>query len=642
MFNLSTGYVVDFDIASIILTVMLLFTLFMRRTFPTVAIKQYRRLLFCNIISSVADLISAYTICNPEIVSRPLNYAISIAFLLSHNITGVLFMMYIISAIRKNLGTKPERIMWMSFISIITVLTLTTPFTKAIFYFDSDNIYTHGPLLSVFYIITAISIIYSVFMIVKYRATMSSFQIGTNIAFILLIALSVIFQRMFPNYLIENFIIATACIMMNVALDNPATYFYKSASCYNQSAFNALIGSRLKGKSEFVLVGFEFDDISVIKNRLSEEEYGEMVFEAIRRGQKVAGRRNMFILKDETFVIFHEKESSEKLIDAIEASLKIPFKFTTGNELSAVPHFVLLRFPGEAKTVNDVNIVIQNTLTHIYRKTGEHIIGDSTKLLDDIRREEKVVYVLREAIRNNGMTVLFQPIYNQKEKRFSCAEALVRLRDNPENIYPDEFIPIAEKNGLILDIGEAVLEHVCRFISESDCRDYGIEKINVNLSMLQLVNKTEVERLVEICRRYEISPNSIVFEMTETATEGDGAEAVLQNINMLKKEGFSLSLDDYGTGYSNINNLIKFPIDQVKVDKDLLWSAVKSREYMSVLENVILIIRNFGCNCVVEGVEDDSMEDILTKLKVEYFQGYKYSKPISAISLIKFLKDNNG
>jgi len=641
MFGLSTTYVVAFDVAAIILNSMLLYTIFMRRSYPTVAIKQYKLLLFINLISACSDLVSAYTICNADLVPRTVNYAVNMVYLLSHNITGVVFMLYVIAAIRGNLGTKTERAVWITNVSVISLLTLTTPFTHLLFYHDYNNVYCHGPLFPLLYITTAISLFYSAVLILRHSSIMSSFQIGTDLGFILLILGSVIFQAFFPNCLIENFIIATACIMMNVALDNPAAYFYQSTSCYNQSAFDITIEKKLAGNAEFTLVAFTFDDLSVFRKQHTEKDYEMLIFKSIRRCQKIGGSRRTFILQDNTLVIMQEKGDPEKLINTVEASLSRPFPLSDGGEATVVPHFCLLQFPGEAKTVNDVNLVIQDMLTHIYRQTGRHVIWDSTTLLGDLRREDDVVHAIRKAIRNDGIHVLYQPIFNRKTGTFCCAEALVRLRDEELKSFPDEFIPIAERNGLILDIGEIVLDRVCRFLHESRCEEFGIDHISVNLSMLQLLRRSAVERLVEICRKHEVSPSRIFFEITETAADQSYAENVLENILFLKETGFSLSLDDYGSGYSNMTNIVKFPFDQIKVDKSLLWSAFQNNPSMTVLQSTVKLVHYFGKSCVVEGVEDDEMEALLESLEVDLLQGYKYSKPISAISLLAFVKEKN-
>jgi len=639
--GLTTSYTVEFDIAAILLTIMLLFMLMIRRTYPTTAIRQYMHILICNLISSVADLISAYTIYNPQLVPISVNYGISITFLLFHNVTSVFFMMYVISSIRKNLGTKGERILWITLISFLFLIFTTTPFTKAIFFFDATSTYTHGNFIFLLYIAPVISILYSVFLLIRYRKSMSFFQMVTNFAFILFVIGSIAFQTVFPNCLIENFTIAIACLMMNIALDNPAIYFYKNSTCYNQSAFNATIEKRIRNQAEFALIAFTFDDLSIIKKQASESEYEEVILKTITRSQKVAGRKNVYLLQDETFTVLTEKSIVEKIIEELKDSLTCSCKLTNGKEISVNPHFCVLQFPGAANTVNDVNLVIQDTLNRIYRKTGERVIWDSTKLLNDLRQENEVVHCLRKVIRYDGIMILFQPMLNVKTGKFNRAEVLVRLRDNPLNVFPDQFIPIAESNGLITDIGAAVLEQLCRFMKESGSEEFGIDRLNINLSMLQLLRKSEVERLVDICKRYDVSPKQIVLEVTETATEGEGADMVYENIQYLKQLGFALSLDDYGSGYSNMDNLVRFAFDQIKVDKTLLWSAMKDEKSMAVLENVIKLVQNLGKECVVEGVEDEFMEKILVDLGVDYLQGYKYSKPITDLAFIKYLKDNN-
>ena len=152
-------------------------------------------------------------------------------------------------------------------------------------------------------------------------------------------------------------------------------------------------------------------------------------------------------------------------------------------------------------------------------------------------------------------------------------EALVRLfDDNLGFVPPDEFIPIAEKNGDILVIGEIVLEKVCAFIEEYHPEDYGIKSIHVNLSVVQCMQENIGIRLLNIIDKYKIPHGLIDFEITES-TADNSSENLDKIMDDFNKKGIDFSLDDYGTGYSNQSNLMRYPYSIVKIDKSLVWAC---------------------------------------------------------------------
>ncbi len=160
--------------------------------------------------------------------------------------------------------------------------------------------------------------------------------------------------------------------------------------------------------------------------------------------------------------------------------------------------------------------------------------------------------ILNRAITRQSFEMYYQPIYSIKEKKFVSAEALIRLNDLEHGfISPAVFIPAAESKGLILPIGDFVLESVYRFISELDFERLGLKYIEVNLSVAQCLQKDLPQKIEQLEKKYQVSPDRINFEITETTYENIG-DVIHENLQAITARGYSFSLDDYGTGYSNI------------------------------------------------------------------------------------------
>ena len=304
------------------------------------------------------------------------------------------------------------------------------------------------------------------------------------------------------------------------------------------------------------------------------------------------------------------------------------------------PYICVVNYPDFVATAEDVRDAIEYSLTDIAPKQEGGVVMASTVSLDAKRRESKIIHIMKNAIAEESFEVYYQPIYCVETKSFISAEALLRLKSEEFGfIGPDEFIPLAERTGMIVEIGEIVVHKVCEFLKSNEATKLGIEYVEVNLSVVQCMQDNLAERMISIMRNYSISTNQINFEITETATAND--DALRSNMKQLIDVGSSFSMDDYGTGFSTATYLISLPMDIVKIDKSILWSAMKNEEAFTILNHTVQMLKALKKKIVVEGVETQEMADILTEMGCDYFQGYFYSKPIPPDQFLQFMREKN-
>lgn len=639
-------YNIYFDISAIILSVMLLIIIYSRRAYSTKSAGLYKLLLGINLLSTCADLVSALSLNGSWPLSLSFNYAINIIYLWAHNMTAVAFLLYVIVLARETYGNLPERIFWIGLSAVDTLLLLTTPLTKWIIYFDDDGsgtyVYHHGPLMIIIYASAIVMLLYALLIFIRHGKTLSAFQKTTITTFLFLVIGAIVFQNLYPEILIESFAVTIALMMMNVALDNPEVFFYKSTYCFNHTAFNTTMTRKLKNKEIFHVIAFTFDDLTVFKNKYGDEKYEDMVSDTIGICHRIMGQKSVYYLSDGRFAIDLGTGDIGTAIDRIGDVVGRSIRISPEKTISIIPHFCVVTNPGFVETVNDLNDAINTMLTDTYHKTGQYVIFCTSNLIEMKRREEQTVHVMHQAIRHDGFDVFYQPIFDWRTGKFISVEALARLKKQTNRyIGPDEFIPIAEKNGIILDVGEIVMEKVCKFIHESNLVELGIEYVEVNLSMIQLTQRSSMERLIDICRRYDVDPSMINFEITETVGRNPSEKNMINScISYMLDKGFTFSLDDYGSGYATASYIAEMPFKIVKIDKEILWNAMKDKDFDVVLRNSISLINEFGRECVVEGVETEEMAELLSSLGCDFFQGYLYSKPIRDEELVELLKKN--
>ncbi|NOI82005.1 EAL domain-containing protein [Vibrio tubiashii] len=245
---------------------------------------------------------------------------------------------------------------------------------------------------------------------------------------------------------------------------------------------------------------------------------------------------------------------------------------------------------------------------------------------------------LGNAIRNGDLSVKFQPIVCCKSDKVASFESLVRWRsDTLGEIYPDEFISVAEKKGLISELGYFVFEKACCFINKYQRTHTEEIKVNVNVSVLQLLSQQFPDNVKQITKEFGVNANSIVLELTETIILDDNKDAISQLLR-LKQFGFQLSLDDFGAGYSSLNSFFDLPLSQIKIDKSIAWRSLENPvtfEYLSFITN---LCNAYNIDIVIEGIEDAAMQRVFTDMGAAYLQGYWFSKPLSLASASHYTK----
>ena len=245
--------------------------------------------------------------------------------------------------------------------------------------------------------------------------------------------------------------------------------------------------------------------------------------------------------------------------------------------------------------------------------------------------------IIEDAIRHNRFEMYYQPIYSLKDKTYKCAEALIRLNSEEfGSISPSVFIPAAEKTGRIVHIGDFVIKDVCRFLSQHSPKELGVDYIEVNLSIIQCMQADMAVKIKKYMSEYNIDPNWINFEITETAADG-AYERVLETMNAISAEGVRFSLDDYGSGYSNLHRVMSFPYKVIKIDKSLTDEAADP-EKRRILEEAIKLIKSMGARIVVEGVESKEISDWFEAQGCDFIQGVYYAKPMTEQEYLDFMK----
>jgi diguanylate cyclase (GGDEF)-like protein/PAS domain S-box-containing protein len=245
---------------------------------------------------------------------------------------------------------------------------------------------------------------------------------------------------------------------------------------------------------------------------------------------------------------------------------------------------------------------------------------------------------LRQAVLNQEFIVFFQPKIDTFQGVVTGAEALVRWQQQDGTVVsPADFIPLAEETGLIIPIGEQVLDIACQVLRMLN--DQGLTKfsISVNLSPLQFVQTNLVERILATLAKHGVPASQLELEITETAMMTNLGKTV-ETLNQLVAAGIAISIDDFGTGYSSLSYLKRFPINTLKIDRSFIRDLANDTSDAQLVETIILMAHNLGIDVVAEGVETKEQLDWLKSCGCQQIQGYFYSKPLQVEAFFAYLE----
>ena len=314
-------------------------------------------------------------------------------------------------------------------------------------------------------------------------------------------------------------------------------------------------------------------------------------------------------------------------------------KLNVNNKIITVP--VIISGIMNAQKLGDSGLILEYAeyLEALSAKNGlTEVIQDDYQTMNGFLYNKRVEQYLHKAITEDLFEIYYQPVYSTRKKCFITLEALSRLQ-HPELgwIAPDVFIQIAEKNHMIEQITDLQFSRVCRFLGENRYLMRHLLNVKVNLSSLDLMRNDCSRHFIQIMDAYKIPHNWIQFEITETvATECNaGLRRVAEEFTAA---GIGFCLDDFGSGYANLNTVMRLPFSVIKVDRSLLFDICRDEKRAIFYESVVETFHKMNYHIVSEGVETQEEMEQISSWGVEMIQGYYFSKPLPEKELLELLK----
>jgi len=355
--------------------------------------------------------------------------------------------------------------------------------------------------------------------------------------------------------------------------------------------------------------------------------------------KNVAGPQSIFRLSGKRFALVADsicdyEKIRKGVMDFMEGTLNL--------EGESVPVAGTICGIVNAQEFGDPDTLISyiEYLAALAPKTAERLLVQSDGRTKQVfLKEKEIERYLRTAIEEDLFELYYQPIFSVKMGRYDTLEALSRLRHPALGfIPPDLFIRIAEQNGQIVRIGQMQFGRVCRFVKMHPWLMGKVQNIKFNLSPAELLREGCGRRFLETIREWGLPYSFFQFEITETvATEYSGR--LYEVVKEFETWGIRLSLDDFGSGYANLDTVLKLPFTSVKLDRSLLNDIRKEEKARIFYKNMVAVLQNMGYSVISEGAENKIETELLTSWGVDMIQGYYFSRPLPPDELLKLFSD---
>ncbi len=640
MINWISPFNYDFAIAAIPIQIVLLVFYGFRRNLRIRQSNRFWIIMITNLIMTSADIISCEM--NEIWTEFPLwaMYGINHAYFLGFILRGWALFAYTAESthIYRNHGKLFRTITDLP-ATIAIILILSTPWTSAIYTIAEDG-YHNCALYKTIYFSTYFYITVSILIIIRYWRPLAKRMRAGLLSYNLLLLFGIVIRKQFYHMLVTSYFSILSIIIIFLTSENPDLYREKKTALLNKNAFNIIRQDYWERKKPFHVIVISLQNYEASKTIYGVEQVHEGIEIISDWLKKNYGREFIFYTGSGNFLLLTQKVTSTTMADLVESWDKIGHELQrdNGGMIPLKASFMLLPYFVIREDISLVDDLIRYSVINAYDENQKGNFVYTDDLVQGLKKQKSIEKAIKNGIKEKHFEAYYQPIFSTKLDRVVGAEALARLIDPDIGfISPLDFISVAEKNGDIMEIGRQIFDKVCLFLEKNDPKDMGIEFINVNLSPVQCMNSNLVEEFAEISKKHGIPMSMFDFEITESMVED--YDMIYSQMMGLQETGAVLSLDDFGTGASNLTSLMKLPIHVVKIDLSFVRSFFAGKA--DFLPDLITMFRREELKIVAEGIETQEMKDKLTELGCEYLQGYYFSKPLPPADFVSYMNQEN-
>ena len=624
--------------------VIICLILYFRKRQPTMGLiseKRFLVILYSVLLCVLLDIFSCYTISHQDVCSNTLVVVIAKLYLASLITVAYAALSYIISDVSQKISRYSFKYSKIIFHGIYLASLLVLAFSQVYIHFDEDGLYSYGPATHITYFTCVVLIFLILIETFLHKAYIKAKRRRAIICWVFVWLISACIQFIFPQYLIVGFASCVGALIVFFEMENPESTISRRSGHFSSSVIREYYDFLYSQKKNFSVLLITFstvvdgsEDSSLLKQTI--DKLSDFLY-TVENAKIFNTPEGYFILvfDNPNFI----ESTKYQIANYFQSIADDPHR---GNAISLLsPYYIVVPDGYICKNSDEFMAVLNSFIPSDSSKLSSDTIVIDAQSIEDVKHRKYIETMVAEALDDNRIEVFYQPIYKVSTGTFTSAEALVRIRlKNGNLLAPGNFIPIVEQSGRIIALSEEIMQIAFSYMHLYHIDRLGVDYIEINLPVTQAENTAFPSRLADFLKKYDINGNMVNLEITETGSVRS-KESILENMSTLINMGCHFSLDDFGSGSSNLNYIIDMPVKMVKLDKTLTDGYFENEKAAAIVKAVIEMAHSIGIEIVAEGIETKEHMDAMVELGVDYIQGYYFARPLDEHQFLSFIQTNN-
>ena len=631
-------YNADFLIAAVVILLLVLRNFLDQKRAEDLNSRIFLFFAVIGILDVIAELVSNYYITSGDGDFGLAAVVTTTIFYLFQALLPYALLCYIMTLHDNKLISVKKMLLAGLATILLASIVLTNPFTEKLFYFDVSAGYVEGPWYRLMYYSALFHLAVILILVISWRKEFGSQKTKVILDILILCGCGVVIQLLHYPLLMTGFGMSLGILALFLTINNPNANRDSLTGVYNHLYLTRRSDELIAAGKSFHIITIYLYQLKHI-NKVAGVEGGDYILQlTAKKLEELCGSRVFRITGKRFLVLTMSLQEYEYYITQIKKMFETDMQLDADSSKPATPVILSGIVHGQKLGASGLMLEYAEYLESLSMQNGMiEVIQDDQQTMDGFLYNKKVEQYLRTAIAQDLFEVYYQPVYSTEKNDFVTLEALSRLH-HPELgwIAPDVFIQIAEKNHMIEQITDLQFKRICMFINEHRGLMKKLFNIKVNLSSLDLMRSDCSSHFIRMMDDMDIQHDWIQFEITETvATEYNAGLGMV--VDGFMAAGVRLCLDDFGSGYANLNTVMRLPFSAIKIDRTLLFDICNDKKRAMFYQSIVETFHRMGYSIVSEGVETEEEMSLLSSWGVDMIQGYYFSRPLPVEELLKLL-----
>ena len=606
-------YNADFLIAAVVILLLVLRNFLDQKRAEDLNSRVFLFFAVIGILDVIAELVSNYYITSGDGDFGLAAVVTTTIFYLFQALLPYTLLCYIMT-LHDNKLISVKKMLLAGIATILLVsIVLTNPFTEKLFYFDISAGYVEGPWYRLMYYSALFHLAVILILVTSWRKEFGPQKTKVILVILILYGCGGVIQLLHYPLLMIGFGMSLGILALFLTINNPNANRDSLTGVYNHLYLTRRSDELIAAGKSFHIITIYLYQLKHI-NKVAGVEGGDYILQlTAKKLEELCGSRVFRITGKRFLVLTMSLQECEYYITQIKKRFETDMQLDADSSKPATPVILSGIVHGQKLGASGLMLEYAEYLESLSMQNGMiEVIQDDQQTMDGFLYNKKVEQYLHTAIAQDLFEVYYQPVYSTEKNDFVTLEALNRLH-HPELgwIAPDVFIQIAEKNHMIEQITDLQFKRICMFINEHRDLMKKLFNIKVNLSSLDLMRSDCSSHFIRMMDDMDIQHDWIQFEITETvATEYNAGLGMV--VDGFMAAGVRLCLDDFGSGYANLNTVMRLPFSAIKIDRTLLFDICNDKKRAMFYQSIVETFHRMGYSIVSEGVETEEEMSLLS------------------------------